>query len=63
MGVELTQAEENGTFGITSAENSYCPSGRFVPRCDVLGIPSSDIIGKHWFETFVPKNAKKKWGD
>ncbi len=32
IGVENTQDKEDGTFGITKAENAYYPSGRFQPR-------------------------------
>jgi hypothetical protein len=30
-GIELSKAEETGSFGIAKAESAYCPSGRFVP--------------------------------
>jgi hypothetical protein len=30
-GIELPKAEEDGAFGIITAENAYCPSGQFVP--------------------------------
>lgn len=30
-GIEYSEAEEKGTFGITQAESHYCPSGQFAP--------------------------------
>lgn len=32
MGLELPRAEEAGSFGITQAENAYCPSGQIMPQ-------------------------------
>ena len=32
MGLELLQAEETGSFGITQAETAYCPSGHIMPQ-------------------------------
>ncbi len=30
-GLDLSKAEETGTFAITKAENAYCPTGQFEP--------------------------------
>jgi len=32
LGVELSEAEQKGSFGISKAENAYCPEGQFEPR-------------------------------
>lgn len=32
MGVELSEAEKNGTFSISRAESAYCPNGQFEPQ-------------------------------
>jgi hypothetical protein len=32
LGVELSQAEEAGSFGITRAEDAYCPNGHIMPQ-------------------------------
>jgi hypothetical protein len=32
LGVELSQAEENGSFSISKAERAYCPEGQFDPQ-------------------------------
>jgi len=28
--------------------------------CEILGYPSKDIIGKNWFQTYLPEHAKPK---
>lgn len=37
-GADLPKAEEDGSFGIVTAENAYCPSGRFVPQEVLAGV-------------------------
>jgi hypothetical protein len=32
IGVELPDAEKTGSFGISRAENAYCPEGKFEPQ-------------------------------
>jgi len=32
VGVELSKAENSGSFGISKAENAYCPDGKFEPQ-------------------------------
>jgi hypothetical protein len=32
LGVELSEVEQNGSFGISIAENAYCPDGQFEPQ-------------------------------
>ncbi|MDP2722140.1 MAG: MEDS domain-containing protein [Bacteroidales bacterium] len=32
LGVELSEVEKNGSFGISIAENAYCPDGKFDPQ-------------------------------
>jgi hypothetical protein len=37
LGIELAEAEKNGTFGISKAENAYCPDGHFEPQKMING--------------------------
>jgi hypothetical protein len=32
LGVELSEAEQKGSFGIAQAESAYCPEGQFEPQ-------------------------------
>jgi hypothetical protein len=32
MGIEITEAEKKGAFGISPAVNAYCPDGYFEPK-------------------------------
>jgi hypothetical protein len=32
LGIELSDAEKNGSFGMSMAENAYCPNGQFEPQ-------------------------------
>lgn len=46
VGVDLLKAEEDGSFGIVTAENAYCPSGRFVPQDVLDGVVARYIMLK-----------------
>ncbi len=32
LGVEISEAEQNGSFGMSDAEMAYCPEGQFEPQ-------------------------------
>ncbi len=46
IGVEITQAEEDGTFAIAKAEDAYCPSGRFQPQEVIKNMESRFAMAK-----------------